>query len=147
MTLQRLILKRMRQLDRHYADADCDPEKVYQKEHQILSEIADAMAKAGYPELHAVGMKMRVDGNRVKTYLSRCLKALQPQPVKDLLSLREAATLLGYTPKGLRKIVSRKGIQVCQSRKWAPLKFKREWLDDFVDGHTTRLPNRNPLTY
>ena len=138
MNLRSLILKRMQQLDRCYANPEIDPEKLMQKECQILSEVADAMAKAGFPLLHAVGMRSRVDGNRVKTYLSKCLRALQPEPVKpDMLSLRQAATLLGYTEKGLRKIVARKGIQFFQSRPWAPIKFKREWIDAFIMEHST----------
>lgn len=56
----------------------------------------------------------------------------------NLLTLAQAAKLLSYEPGGLRKIVTRtaKGkpgpqIQFFQIGR-GPIKFKREWLDDFV---------------
>jgi hypothetical protein len=55
-----------------------------------------------------------------------------------LLSLDEAAKLLGYSPSGLRKIVNRTkagkqdaAIQFFQVGK-GPIKFRREWIDDFI---------------
>jgi excisionase family DNA binding protein len=76
-----------------------------QKECQILSEVADEMARAGYPLLHAVGMKTRVDGNRVKTYLSRCLKALRPESVTpDALTVKQAADRLNVSPSKVYKL-------------------------------------------
>jgi excisionase family DNA binding protein len=55
------------------------------------------MARAGFPRLHAVGMKTRVDGNRVKSYLSKCLRALQPKSVKTLTP-PAVAKMLGVNP-------------------------------------------------
>jgi len=39
------------------------------------------MALAGFPSLHAIGLTLRASDNpeAVKTYLSRCLKALRPR--------------------------------------------------------------------
>jgi hypothetical protein len=65
-----------------------------------------------------------------------------------LLSLQEAAELLGYTTKGLRKIVDRSRVNAngaetrgptitfFQTSKGAPVKFKQEWIDDFIQQHT-----------
>ena len=65
-----------------------------------------------------------------------------------LLSLQEAADALGYTVKGLRKIVDRaraiahgartRGptIRFFQTVKGAPVKFKFEWLEEFIEQHT-----------
>ncbi len=65
-----------------------------------------------------------------------------------LLSLQEAADALGYTVKGLRKIVDRSRdkangartrgptITFFQTTKGAPVKFKPEWIEEFVADHT-----------
>lgn len=73
-----------------------------------------------------------------------------------LLSLEEAATLLGYSPSGLRKIVNRTrsgkpgpSIRFFQAGR-GPIKFRPEWVDDFVVANTTapksveRSPARKP---
>ena len=96
MNLQHLIRRRMADLDRLYADPEIEPQKVYQKECQILSEVADAMAAHGHVHLFAVGQKTRVDGNRVKVYLSKCLAALTPEPTA--LTPPKVAKLLGVNP-------------------------------------------------
>jgi hypothetical protein len=65
-----------------------------------------------------------------------------------LISLEEAARLLGYTAKGFRKIVDRSRakaaghrthgptIRFFQATKGAPIKFKVEWIEAFVIEHT-----------
>ncbi len=65
-----------------------------------------------------------------------------------LLSLQEAAEKLGYTTKGLRKIVDRSRanangaetrgptITFFQTTKGAPVKFKPEGIDAFIQEHT-----------
>jgi len=65
-----------------------------------------------------------------------------------LLGIREAAQMLGYTEKGLRKIVERSRakangartrgptIRYFQTCKGAPVKFKREWIEEFIDEYT-----------
>jgi len=47
----------------------------------VVLEIAEAMARAGFPRLYSVGINLRIDqdSRTLKTYLSRCLKALRPQ--------------------------------------------------------------------
>jgi hypothetical protein len=66
------------------------------------------------------------------------------RPTEGLLSLREAAALLDYTEKGLRKIVARRGIEYFQSQRWGPIKFKREWLDDFIESRAEKRPVARP---
>jgi hypothetical protein len=61
---------------------------------------------------------------------------------EPLVSLEEAAKLLGYKASGLRKIVSRtrqggqgatiKFFQVGQG----PIKFRRKWLEEFIQANT-----------
>lgn len=72
----------------------------------------------------------------------------QPKQIRELLSLEEAATALGYSVKGLRKIVDRSRaraqgtrtrgptIKFFQTARGAPVKFRHEWIEDFIDRHT-----------
>jgi hypothetical protein len=65
-----------------------------------------------------------------------------------LLSIREAAEMLDYTEKGLRKIVERSRakaagartrgptIKFFQTSKGAPIKFRPEWIEEFIDENT-----------
>src|SRR4051812_34666405 len=69
-----------------------------------------------------------------------------------MLSLDEAASLLGYTPSGLRKIVrrTRQGkcgatIQYFQIGQ-GPIRFKPEWLDDFVAANSYLPARPTPAT-
>ena len=71
-----------------------------------------------------------------------------PSPAPDrMLSLNEAATYLGYTRNGLWRIVERSRtshqgkytegptLKFFQSTAHGPIRFKREWLDEFVAQH------------
>ena len=61
-----------------------------------------------------------------------------------LVGLKQAANLIGYTPTGLRKIVDRSRdkasgktaagpvIRFFQTCKSAPIKFKIEWIEEFI---------------
>jgi hypothetical protein len=62
--------------------------------------------------------------------LAGCLESL-PQPKSELLTLQQAAEYLGYSTKGLRKVVKRGDLRFVQAKPRAPLKFRKEWLDDF----------------
>jgi hypothetical protein len=81
----------------------------------------------------------------------------------EMLSLREAAALLGYSERGLRRIVDRsrqksQGIRVAgpmirffQTAASAPIHFKQEWVEEFIAAHTidplarsTNEPQRSP---
>ena len=65
-----------------------------------------------------------------------------------LLNLKEAADALGYTVKGLRKIVDRSRrrtlgarmrgptLTFFQTTKGAAVKFKPEWIEEFIEEHT-----------
>jgi hypothetical protein len=64
-----------------------------------------------------------------------------------LLTLEEAAAQLGYSASGLRKIVnstkagkSGAAIQFFQVGR-GPIKFRQEWLDEFIDANAT-IPMR-----
>ena len=53
-----------------------------------------------------------------------------------MLKLKEAATLLGMSESGLRKLVRRNAIKYYQERKGGSIKFRREWIDDHIDGNS-----------
>jgi len=55
-----------------------------------------------------------------------------------LIPLSEAAALLGYSTSGLRKLVRKRAIQFFQARPHSPIKFRREWLDEFIDANSTK---------
>ena len=66
----------------------------------------------------------------------------------QLIGLREAARMLGYTEKGLRKIVARSRARVAGARthgptikffqtgKGASVKFLPEWIEEFIAENT-----------
>lgn len=73
-----------------------------------------------------------------------------------LLNLHEAASLLGYSVSGLRKLVARREVRFFQARPHAPIKFRRAWLDEFIDSNSIepgappmigrrRKPKRDPV--
>jgi hypothetical protein len=80
---------------------------------------------------------------------SRRSKRREPTRAADgLLSLDEAAGILGYSTSGLRKIVRRTrngqtgaAIQFCQVGN-GPIRFRREWLDTFIAANAT-APQRD----
>lgn len=81
-----------------------------------------------------------------------------PSPAPEgMLSLKEAADYLGYTVNGLRKLVDRarashRGkytegptIKFFQSTKKGRIRFKREWLDEFVKEHQIGPRQNSPV--
>lgn len=112
-TLRSLILKRLDELERWYGDYELDPPGTVAKERAVISEVADAMARAGFPRLYAIGVNVCIDENSeaVKTYLSRCLKALRPRrragskgaaPEANLLTPPQVAQRYGVSPDTVR---------------------------------------------
>jgi excisionase family DNA binding protein len=57
-------------------------------------------------------------------------------PSGRLLDIKEAAALLGYDPPGLRKLAKQGRIQFLQNGQ-GPLRFRREWLDAFINANAT----------
>lgn len=79
--------------------------------------------------------------------LAACLGALSAESIQsnDVVSIDEAARVLGYSASGVRKLVRRRAIQFSQSRPHAPIKFRREWLEAFQTGNgpqATTKPTR-----
>jgi len=68
----------------------------------------------------------------------------------SVLTLEEAAELLGYSTSGLRKIVNRTkaGKQGATIRFFqvgkGPIKFRRDWLNEFIDANSIMPIQRRP---
>ena len=74
-----------------------------------------------------------------------------------LLSIQEAAEVLGYSVKGLRKIVDRSRakangartrgptIRFFQSCRGGPVRFKEEWIEEFIEDGTIDPGNGAPM--
>lgn len=53
-----------------------------------------------------------------------------------MMSIQQAAEYLGYSVSGLRKLVRLGVIRYFQAREGAALRFRQEWLDDFIEANT-----------
>ncbi len=74
-----------------------------------------------------------------------------------LITIQEAAEVLGYSVKGLRKIVDRSRakangartrgptIRFFQSCRGAPVRFKEEWIEEFIEHCTIDPGNGVPM--
>ena len=111
--LQSLIRKRWDELDKWYERDDPNPEQLLAKESDVIHEVANEMAQAGFPRLCAIGLHLRIDAysESLKTYLSRCLKALQPKrragsksaaADSDMLTPPQVARRYGVSPDTVR---------------------------------------------
>lgn len=111
--IRSLILKRLDELDRFHADDPADPEKIIANEHRVVYEVAECMARAGYPRLHSAGLALLAHrkANKAKSYLSLCLKALrQKRPagsnvacaVSEMLTPPQVAKRYGVSPNTVR---------------------------------------------
>jgi len=61
-----------------------------------------------------------------------------------MLDIEEVARELGCTVSGVRKVVARGEIRYFQHGKRGRLKFKPEWVDEFVAAHTHAPSNEQP---
>lgn len=113
----------------------------------LVNEASSYMAGRGYAELVREHVpQAELDHTAVKKYLAACIAVLTPAatgetPQSDtLLTLAEAAEILGYKPSGLRKLVKRGDIRYVQVGR-GPIKFRREWLDQFSAGNVVNQPS------
>jgi len=73
---------------------------------------------------------------------SRRFAATKPSS-DGLLTLSEAAEALGYKPSGLRKLAKAGVIRYVQNGT-GPIKFRREWLDEFIAANNPTQVKRAP---
>jgi hypothetical protein len=152
-----------RWLKAHIAMFDDNSEIAFDRADEtvpVIREAEEIAIELGLPDIarHCAKVTTTLLGlSTARLVLCECLAMLPRSALRaaadGMLSLREAAALLGYTEKGLRKIVARRGIDFFQSKPWAPIKFRREWVESFVENHTTQKrrlvcrPKVQPLTY
>jgi hypothetical protein len=106
-------------------------------------------------EAHAE--KLAKQGVNVYDKIPKCMTFLNVRgfladckPKGDMFTLKQAATRLGYSESGLRKLVDKRAIEFFQLRPWSPIKFKPEWLDAFLAKHTVEhrsVKHSKPLSY
>lgn len=76
-------------------------------------------------------------------------RTVQPAKIShrsDFLTLREAAAYLGYDESWFWRIVKSGVIKHWQRTPNAPIKFKKEWLDEFVEESTTGGSRQHPTS-
>jgi hypothetical protein len=54
----------------------------------------------------------------------------------SLLSLAEVATILKYSESYLRKLCKDGKIRFQQASKYAPIRFRQEWIEEFIEQTT-----------
>ncbi len=115
----------------------------------LVREAGRRAAEAGLPEVVYLS-RLPAGGlapERAREYLAECLAALDAKTAdatSELLTLEQAAKHLGYSPSGLRKMAKRGDVRYVQSKPSAPLKFRREWLDEFGKAKETAKPQPVP---
>jgi hypothetical protein len=152
------------------APDDCQ-EVVWSECLAIIHEAGDRAARLGLPQVIERTRRFRwlATPGEAKAILAECLAALADamhsskdgkrqdtaQPAGGMLNIKQAAAYLGYSPKGLRKIIDRTRrkqagacvqgpiIEFSQAGKRGTLHFRQEWLDNFIennrDGRSTPL--------
>ncbi len=133
------------------ADApDEGQETVWEECFAIVHEAGDRAARLGLPQIVTKARRFRriATPGEAQAILAECLAALTPATAAadEMLTLPEAAKLLGYTEKGLRNIVERSKraragqrvdaptIEFAQAGVRGAIRFRREWLDAFIAG-------------
>jgi excisionase family DNA binding protein len=113
----------------------------------IIDEARRRAIDAGRPDLAKLCQADWAIGlTRAQEILSAFLETPgdRKRPPPELLTLQQAADRLGYTAKGLRKLVKRGEIRFLQARPRSPIKFRPEWLDEFIDRRKPPTENRQP---
>ena len=156
--LRSLILKRLDELDRLCADEYPDPVKIAAKEARVVYEIADKMARAGFHGQHSSGYGLRPKENpeAVKTYLSRCLRALRPKrragaastgTEPEMLSPPEVAQRYGVSPDTVRRWIAAgqlPAVNVGQGQRRPRYRVSAEGLKEFDAKRPARVAPEAP---
>jgi len=148
--MQKWLRQQLAELDH----LESDPRDPFQDAHDLADLVREAERRAAVAGLLDAVVACQIRPGPVGTELARrvllaCLAALPADCVADsLLNLQQAADYLGYKPSGLRKVVKRGDIRFVQVGQ-GPIKFRREWLDEFVANVNAPTPpakKRQPPT-
>lgn len=155
--LRSLILQRMDELDRWYGDEYPDPEKIVARESAIVYEVANEMARAGFARLHASGLTLSAGDNpeAVKTYLSQCLRALQPKrrtrstspaPQSEMLTPPQVAKRYGVSPDTVRGWIASGDLRAVSVGKGSRVRYRVpvDALEEFAAKRPARIVPKAP---
>ena len=140
------LLKQALHLD--YAPGE-GQEMVWAECLALIHQTGDRAARLGLAQIVTKARKHKWMAlpSQAQALIAECLAAVTPEETAkpDVLNLKQAAEYLGYSQDGLRKIIhrtrrARSGrpvngptIEFSQPGKGACIRFRREWLDDFID--------------
>jgi excisionase family DNA binding protein len=152
--LRTLIRKRWEELERLYADEYSDPEKVVAKERATVYEVANEMAVAAFHRLHTAGLTLRAGDNpeAVKTYLSRCLGALQSKRIADadpqteMLTPPQVARRYGVSPDTVRGWIASGDLRALSVGKASRVRYRVpvDALEEFAAKRPARVAPKAP---
>ena len=110
----------------------------------VVNDVSEWAAKNGHPSL-VREWTPAAQVIEVRRYLAECIAATKEKPAEPdaLIDLAKAAELLGYKPAGLRKIVKAGQIRFIQNGN-GPIKFRREWLDEYLQANNPTGTKRSP---
>lgn len=114
---------------------------------QMISEAARKASMLGFGQWSFYADTEQLGIIRAREILSEIIAALDAKTadaISELLTLEQAAKHLGYSPSGLRKMAKRGDVRCVQSKPSAPLKFRREWLDEFGKAQEKAKPQPLP---
>ena len=135
--IQRLI----KELEKEFA-AEFDAEDT-QFAHDLCSSVLCRVRRHalenGYPEIMELAKGRSLAQTR--RALARCLETFEAPA--ELIPLATAADLLGYKPAGLRKVVKTGRIRHVQNGN-GPIKFRREWIDEYIQANNPKGVERSP---
>lgn len=114
------------------------------------------MNELDWQEARAIVEEAKEHAFRLKMEFATTLKAPPRQQLVELfnslpeeinsdglLDLATAADLLGYKPAGLRKVVKAGQIRHVQNGN-GPIKFRREWIDEYIQANNPKGVERSP---
>jgi excisionase family DNA binding protein len=128
---------------------ECDLQELY----ELRSMISEAERRAAEVGCLGAVQACQIRQGPVSTSVARrvltaCLEACQPKAAeksaKSMLNITEAAERLGIGVKSLRKLVARSKIRFQQAGPHRPIRFKAEWLDQFIAENTSE-PQDEPI--
>lgn len=119
----------LRQADKQLAALHDECGERFDVAAAIVHEARELALKHGHPD---AAMLARA-GDQLSPSQGREILAamLASLPESGIFNLEQAAEYLGYKPAGLRKMTKRGEIRHLQVGQ-GPLRFRREWLDEFI---------------
>ncbi|MBI3465036.1 MAG: hypothetical protein HY000_18570 [Planctomycetes bacterium] len=130
----------------HANEVDCVGEYSDPLARSLIYEAGQRCAAEGLADLYSRALEFGGGAKEGIGFLAECIAAIEQEPL--VLTLNEAAQKLNISPWTLREIVERSRdalqskrprgptIQFAQSSRTAPIMFRPEWLQDFIERHT-----------